>query len=426
MHVGENRVVIIGGGFGGLAAARALADAQVEVTLLDRYNHHLFQPLLYQVATAGLSPSDIAEPLRKIFRRQANVRVLLGTAKRIDVERKTVITQDGELAYDYLIIAAGARHSYFGHDEWEAFAPGLKEIGDALEIRRRILLAFEIAEKTPDPKQRETAMTFVIVGAGPTGVEMAGAIAELARHTLVRDFRQIDPSNARIIIVDAMPRVLPTFAEDLSEKTLKRLHAFGIEVRSGVKVERISPEGVEIRTGTDKVELLPAKTVIWAAGNVASPLGESLGVTLDKQRRVLLNDDLTVPGHPEIQVIGDMGNFSHQTGKSLPAVSPVAIQQGRLAAANIKAMIDGRPRKRFVYIDRGTMATIGRNAAVADLRIVRFNGFPAWLTWLFVHLIFLIGFRNRLMVLIQWAYHYLTYGRGARLITGRDLQGTTD
>ena len=414
---GVPRVVIIGGGFGGLAAAKEFAGAEVEVTLLDRSNHHLFQPLLYQVATAGLSPANIAEPLRRILRWQRNLRVLLGDAQRIDVANRKVITDSGELPYDYLIVAAGARHSYFGHPEWEQFAPGLKQLEDAVEIRRRLLLAFELAERTDDPAVREAALTFVVIGAGPTGVEMAGAIAEVAKHTLVHDFRHIDSSQARIILVDLLPRVLPGFTEDLSEKALQQLRALGIEFRPGVHVENVSAEGVQIKTRGGRTELLPAKVIVWAAGNAASPLAKSLGVPLDHQGRVIVSEDLTVPGHSEILAIGDVAHFS-QDGKPLPGISPVAIQQGKLAAHNVRMMMDRGDRAKFVYFDKGTMATIGRNKAVADLHFVRFGGFLAWLAWLFVHLIFLIGFRNRVLVLIQWAYHYVTFGRGARLITG--------
>jgi NADH dehydrogenase len=407
------RVVIIGGGFGGLEAAKAMRELDVRVTLLDRQNHHLFQPLLYQVATAALSPADIAEPLRHVLRKQDNVEVILTIVERIDPAAKIVVTSDGEFAYDYLIVAAGARHSYFGHPEWEQFAPGLKSLEDAVEIRRRMLLAFEIAEKTNDDALRNAAMTFVIIGAGPTGVEMAGAIAEIARVTLIQDFRHIDPSQARVILLDAANRVLPTFAPDLSESAQRQLEAIGVNARLQAAVEEVSADGITLKGG----EFIGARTIIWAAGNAASPLGASLGVPLDRQGRVIVGADLTIPGHREVMVIGDLAHFELENGTILPGVSPVAMQQGRHAAANIEMMIfEGRP-KPFVYFDKGVMATIGRHSAVADVGFFRFSGYPAWLAWLFVHLIFLVGFRNKLMVLFSWGYAYLFYGRGARLIT---------
>jgi NADH dehydrogenase len=409
------RVIIIGGGFGGLETARALRNAGVRVLLLDRQNHHLFQPLLYQVATAALSPADIAEPLRHILRQQGNTEVILTEALRIDTAAKKVITADGEVDYDYLVIAAGARHSYFGHDEWEKLAPGLKSLDDALEIRRRMLMSFEIAEKTDDPATREAAMTFVVVGAGPTGVEMAGAISEIARVTLVKDFRRIDPSQARVILLDFAPRVLPTFHPDLSESARQQLQHIGVEVRLGTAVEQLSEQGVQLKGG----EKIAARTLIWAAGNAASPLGASLGVPLDKQGRVIVNDDLSIPGHKEVFVIGDLAHFAVGGEPPLPGLSPVAMQQGQHVAKNIVQLLSGGWTQRFSYFDKGTMATIGRHAAVADAGFIRFSGLPAWLAWLFVHLIFLVGFRNKLMVLFSWAYAYLTYGRGARLITGR-------
>jgi len=402
------RVVIIGGGFGGLETARALRNASVRVLLLDRQNHHLFQPLLYQVATAALSPADIAEPLRHILRQQGNTEVILTEALRIDTAAKKVITADGEVDYDYLVIAAGARHSYFGHDEWEKLAPGLKSLDDALEIRRRMLMSFEIAEKTDDPATREAAMTFVVVGAGPTGVEMAGV-------TLVKDFRRIDPSQARVILLDFAPRVLPTFHPDLSESARQQLQHIGVEVRLGTAVEQLSEQGVQFKGG----EKIAARMLIWAAGNAASPLGASLGVPLDKQGRVIVNDDLSIPGHKEVFVIGDLAHFAVGGQPPLPGLSPVAMQQGRHVAKNIVQLLSGGWVQRFNYFDKGTMATIGRHAAVADAGFIRFSGYPAWLAWLFVHLIFLVGFRNKLLVLISWAYAYITFGRGARLITGR-------
>jgi NADH:ubiquinone reductase (H+-translocating) len=409
------RVIIIGGGFGGLEAAKALRKVDVRVTLLDRNNHHLFQPLLYQVATAALSPADIAEPLRHILRNQENAEVILGEAERIDVHRKKVVLTDGELDYDFLIVAAGARHSYFGHEKWEKFAPGLKSLDDALEIRRRMLLAFEIAERTDDDEERHAAMTFVVVGAGPTGVEMAGAIAEIARVTLVKDFRHIDPAQARVVLLDSAPRVLQMLDPELSESARRQLFDIGVEVRPLTLVEKLSADGVQINGG----EKIAARTIVWAAGNMASPLGESLGVPLDKQGRVVVHEDLSIPGHREVFVIGDQAHFAPGGGAPLPGLSPVAMQQGRHVAGNIRALLAGGWSDKFEYFDKGTMATIGRNRAVADAGFMRFSGLLAWLAWLFVHIIFLVGFRNKLLVLINWSIAYVTYGRGARLITGR-------
>lgn len=414
-HRNLRRVVIIGGGFGGLEAAKALRKASVRITLLDRQNHHLFQPLLYQVATAALSPADIAEPLRHILRKQENVEVILSEAKSIDAAGRRVMTTDGPLEYDYLIVAAGARHSYFGHDEWEKAAPGLKSLDDALEIRRRMLMAFEIAEKTRDDAEREAAMTFVIVGGGPTGVEMAGAIAEIARVTLIKDFRHIDSSQARVHLIEGGPEILSAFSGELPESARKQLANLGVEVRLGTRVEQVSEEGVELSGG----EKIASKTVIWAAGNAASPLGASLGVPLDPQGRVIVKEDCSIPGHGEVFVIGDQAHFAAGEGKPLPGLSPVAMQQGRHVAKNLIALLRGQPTERFEYFDKGSMATIGRNAAVAEMGSIRFSGIIAWFAWLFVHLIFLVGFRNRIAVLFNWAYAYLTYGRGARLITGR-------
>ena len=414
-HRNLPRVVIIGGGFGGLEAAKALRKMEVRVTLLDRQNHHLFQPLLYQVATAALSPADIAEPLRHILRKQENTEVILGEAERIDVHRKKVVTADGELDYDFLIVAAGARHSYFGHEKWEKFAPGLKSLDDALELRRRMLLAFEIAERTEDDEERRAAMTFVVVGAGPTGVEMAGAIAEIARVTLVKDFRHIDSAQARVLLLDAAPRVLQMLDPELSESARRQLFDIGVEVRPLTLVEKLSDEGVQIKGG----EKIAARTIVWAAGNTASPLGASLGVPLDQQGRVIVREDLSIPGHREVFVIGDQAHFAPGGGAPLPGLSPVAMQQGRHAARNIRVLLAGGWTARFEYFDKGTMATIGRNRAVADAGFMRFSGLLAWLAWLFIHLIFLVGFRNKLLVLFNWAYAYVTYGRGARLITGR-------
>jgi len=414
-HRNLPRVVIIGGGFGGLAATRALGDAPVRVTLLDRQNHHLFQPLLYQVATAALSPADIAEPLRHILRKQGNAEVIMTEVKEIQPGAKQVLTQDGPVPYDYLIVAAGTRHSYFGHEEWESFAPGLKSLDDALGIRRRMLAAFEVAEKTQDAEERKAALTFVVIGAGPTGVEMAGAIAEIARVTLVRDFRHIDSSQARVILLDGAPRVLPVYTPELSDSARRQLEKIGVEVCLGMAVEEVREGEVKLKGG----ESIRATTIVWAAGNAASPLGTSLGVPLDRQGRVVVKEDLTVPGRPEVQVIGDQAHFAESEGGTpLPGLAPVAMQQGRHAAQNIRSQVAGAWTSKFEYVDKGSMATIGRHAAVADVRGIRFGGVIAWLAWLFIHLIFLVGFRNKIMVLLNWAYVYFTYGRNARLITG--------
>jgi len=406
------RVVIIGAGFGGLEAAKKLAGKGVRVTMVDRTNYHLFQPLLYQVATAALSPADIAAPVRAILSKSKNMEVILAEVESIDVNAKKVRMVDEELDYDYLIVATGARHSYFGHPEWEKLAPGLKSLEDAVEIRRRILLAFEYAERISDEAARKAAMTFVVVGGGPTGVEMAGAIAEIARYTLAKDFRHIDPSQARVILVEADPWVLAAFPDDLQISARKQLVDLGVEVRTGIQATNLSEEGLQVGD-----EFIPCRVKIWAAGNNASFVGHSLGAPVDRVGRVIVNKDLTIPDHPEVQVIGDLANFSHQTGQPLPGVSPVAMQQGRHAAHNILAMIDGRKPQRFWYFDKGSMATIGRNKAVADLKLIHLSGIPAWLAWLFVHIIFLVGFRNRLAVLFQWAWAYFSFNKGARLIT---------
>lgn len=406
-------VIIVGAGFGGLEAAKKLACEFVRVTVIDRSNYHLFQPLLYQVATAALSPADIAAPIRAILSKCKNMEVMLAEVQSVDVDGKKVKTADGlELTYDFLILATGARHSYFGHDEWERLAPGLKSLEDAVEIRRRLLLAFEYAEKIPDEATRRAAMTFVIIGGGPTGVEMAGAIAEIARYTLAKDFRHIDPSQARVILVEGDSRLLSAFPEDLSASALKQLVDLGVEVRTGIHATNLTDNGLQVGD-----EFIPCRVKIWAAGNNASFVGKTLGVAIDRVGRVLVNEDLTIPNHPEVQVIGDLANFSHQTGKPLPGVSPVAMQQGRHAARNILAMVRGDKLQRFHYWDKGSMATIGRNKAVADLRFVHLKGLPAWLAWLFVHIIFLVGFRNRIAVLFEWAWAYLSFNKGARLIT---------
>lgn len=407
------RVVVIGGGFGGLSTVRALRKAPVRVTLLDRQNHHLFQPLLYQVATAALSPADIAEPLRRVVRKQQNCEVLLTDVKSVDLANKQVHTDNGPIAYDYLVIATGARHHYFAHPEWEQFAPGLKSLDDALAIRRKMLVAFELAEKTADDAEREAAMTFVVVGGGPTGVEMAGAIAEIAKQTLVEDFRHIDSSQARVILVEHAPQVLVAFTDDLSDSALRQLQNLGVEARLASSVADVNAEGVTLATG----EKIPTKTIVWAAGNQASPLGATLGVPLDRGGRVIVKEDCSVPGHPEVFVIGDLCHFAPADQPPLPGLASVAIQQGPHVAENIRLLVGGGWTKPFYYEDKGTMATIGRHAAVASIGWLHFSGFTAWMAWLFIHVLLLIGFRSKLAVLLSWFYTYLINGRKARLIT---------
>lgn len=411
------RVVIVGAGFGGLSAAKTLARAAADIIVIDRENHHLFQPLLYQVATAVLSPADIAHPIRSVLRDRRNVEVVLGEVEAIDPAAKEVILAEGRLPYDYLILAAGATHAYFGHDEWEPLAPGLKTLEDALAIRRRILLAFEEAEREPDPERRKALMTFVVVGAGPTGVEMAGAIAEIARYSLSRDFRHIDTRDARVILVEASDRALAAFPAGLSRYAIADLKRLGVDVRLGKPVTAIAPGLVTIGD-----EPIAAETVIWAAGVRASPLGRSLGVALDRAGRVLVNPDLTVPGYPDIFVVGDMAMLNGPDGKPLPGVAQVAMQEGTWAAGNIERAIAGKPLLPFRYRDLGNMATIGRNAAIADIRGLRLTGFIAWLAWALVHIMNLIGFRNRILVALQWLWGYLTFQRGARLITGSPVE----
>src|SRR5881398_2324594 len=406
------RVVILGAGFGGLEAAKKLSSEAVRVTVVDRTNYHLFQPLLYQVATAALSPADIAAPVRAILSKCKNVEVILAEVQSVDVAAKKVKTVDLQIDYDYLIVATGARHSYFGHNEWEKLAPGLKSLEDAIELRRRILMAFEYAEKIDDEAARKAAMTFVIIGGGPTGVEMAGAIAEISRYTLAKNFRNIDPSRARVILIEGDSRLLSAFPEDLSQSAKKQITDLGVDVRTGVRATNLTEAGVQLGD-----EFIPCRVEIWAAGNNASFVGKTLGEPIDRVGRIVVNDDLTIPGHPEVQVIGDLANFSNQTGEPLPGISPVAMQQGRHAARNVLAMINGRKPQRFRYREKGTMATIGRNKAVADLKFMHLSGLPAWLAWLFVHIVWLVGFRNRLLVLFQWAWAYLTFDKGARLIT---------
>jgi len=406
-------VVIVGGGFGGLYAARALAGRPVRVTLLDRRNHHLFQPLLYQVATAALNPSDIAVPLRSILRRSTNVTVLLANVERVDLTSRRVALDRGEIGYDALVLAAGASHSYFGHDEWEVLAPGLKTLEDALEIRRRVLLAYEAAERESDGAEQQALLTFVVIGGGPTGVELAGALGEISRRTISRDFRVIDPTKARIVLLEGAPRILTTFPESLSLSAQDALRRIGVEVRTKAIVTRVTADAVWL--GGEQIR---ARTVLWAAGVAAAPLTRNLDAPLDRSGRVLVEPDLSIPGHPETFAIGDMCAFLHQTGAPLPGVAPVAIQQGRAVADNVLRRLRGEPTRPFRYRDKGSMATIGRAAAVAVVGRLKLSGLPAWLAWLLVHIVFLIGFRNRLLVLFEWAWAYLTWHRGARLITG--------
>ena len=415
----QPRVVIIGGGFGGLAAAKALGGKPVRVTLLDRQNHHLFQPLLYQVATAGLSPANIAQPVRSILRNKKNIEVLMEDVTGIDVEQKKVLAGERSFPFDYLIVATGARHSYFGHPEWEKYAPGLKTLDDALDIRKRLLLSFEKAEATTDAAERERLLTFIIVGAGPTGVEMAGAISEIARETMLRDFRNINPSETRVLLLDAADRVLPTFHPRLSNQAEGHLRNLKITVRLGVAVQSVDENGVKTASGE-----IQARTVIWAAGNSASPLMKQLPGTLDRAGRIQVTPQLHLPTHPHIFVIGDTAHCLGPDGKPLPGVSPVAMQQGKCAGKNILAQMAHKPLQTFAYWNRGSMATIGRHRAVADVHFARFGGLLAWLAWVFIHLLFLMSFRSRFSVFMVWAWSYFTRDQGARLITGVAAPGT--
>jgi NADH dehydrogenase len=413
------RVVIVGAGFGGLSAAKALAKANVRVTLVDRRNHHLFQPLLYQVATAGLSPGQIATPIRTILRRQKNAEVLLGAVTGIDKTRREVALNGHRINYDHLVIATGARHSYFGHDDWEPFAPGLKTLEDATEVRKRILLAFERAELEEDDAVRKRLLRFVIIGAGPTGVEMAGAIAELARRALASDFRAIDPRAAHVVLVEAGPRVLPTFPASLSRYAEKALKKLGAEVMTETMVTGADAGGVTLKTSSGE-HVLPSACVIWAAGVASSPAANWLGVEPDRAGRVPVNPDLTIPGHPEIFVIGDCALVKDKHGKPLPGLAPVAKQQGEYVGRILKALVRDPKKERpaFRYIDFGALATVGRKAAIADFGSIKLTGFIGWLTWCVAHIYFLIGFRNRFSVALDWTWSYLTFERGARLITG--------
>jgi NADH:quinone reductase (non-electrogenic) len=409
---GSPHVVIVGGGFGGLYAARALTGRPVRVTLLDRRNHHLFQPLLYQVATAALNPSDIATPLRSILRRAANVTVLLAEVQSVNLADRRLILDDGELGYDALVLAAGAGHSYFGHDDWEPLAPSLKTLEDALEIRRRVLVAYELAERERDAAEQSAQLTSVVIGGGPTGVELAGALAEISRETIARDFRVIDPTHARVVLLEGGPRILPSFPAPLSERARAALTRIGVEVRTDATVTRVTPDAVWL--GGEQIR---ARTVLWAAGVAASPLTRSLGVALDRAGRVQVERDLSIPGHPEAFAIGDMATLLDERGQPLPGLAPVAIQQGQAVGANVLRRLAGELTRPFRYRDKGSMATIGRAAAVAVVGRVQLSGLPAWLAWLFVHIMFLIGFRNRFLVLFEWAWAYLSWQRGARLIT---------
>lgn len=411
------RVVIVGGGFGGLAVARALADAPVEITLVDKRNHHLFQPLLYQVASAALSPSEIAEPIRSLLSSQPNVRVMLGEVSDIDVAGRRVKLPDRWVPYDRLVLAAGATHSYFGRDEWAPYAPGLKTMADALEIRQRVLMAYERAELATDANERRRCLTFVVVGGGPTGVELAGALCEIARKTLIEDFRNIDPSLARVVLIEGGDAVLGPFPNELRLKALRQLQKLGVEVLFGRRVSSIDADGVVVGE-----ERILSNTVLWAAGVAGAPLAAKLGAPMDRMGRVIVEPDCTVPGHPEIAVIGDLACFKHTPdGQPLPGVAQVAMQGGARVADNLKRELAGKPSRPFVYKDLGSMATVGRSMAVAWLGRFQFSGLLAWLLWLFVHLISLVGFRSRLVVLFQWAWSYTTWERNARVIHEEDI-----
>ena len=419
------RIVIIGGGFGGLSVAKALHKAPVDITLLDRTNFHLFQPLLYQVSMAGLSPAEIAWPLRSILRNQKNARVLLLEAKSIDLDAREVHVCDSEagdtdsrIPYDYLVLAAGARTTYFGHDDWGKIAVGLKDLNDAVEIRTRVLLAFEAAERATDPDERRSLMTFVIIGGGPTGVEIAGALAELAKFVLARDFRAINARVARVVLIEASPRILDSFSPDLSESALRQLQELNVEVRLEVKVTDVRHDGVTLSNG----EIIESRTIVWGAGVGATPLTETLGVPLDRGKRVIVEKDCSMPGHPEAFAVGDTAAFLHQGERALPGVSPVAMQQGRHVGRMIANDLARKARETFHYTDKGSMATIGRSRAIAQTGRFKMSGYPAWMAWLAVHIFFLIGFKNRVAVLLNWAYSYFVYQRGARIITGRRLR----
>jgi NADH:ubiquinone reductase (H+-translocating) len=419
----RHRVVIVGGGFGGLYAAKALSKANVDVTLIDKRNFHLFQPLLYQVATGSLSPADISSPLRSILSKSKNTQVLLGQVSDIDAESQKVVMGGEKIPYDTLILATGAKHSYFGKDEWEEFAPGLKTVEDAIEMRRRIFMAFEAAEKETDPEIRRAWLTFVVVGGGPTGVELAGAIAEIAHQTLKDDFRNIDTSETTILLLEGLDRVLPPFAPDLSEQASASLKKLGVNVQTKTMVTNIENDIVTIKQG-EEVKQIATKTVLWAAGVKASPLAKEIaqrtGAELDRAGRIMVEPDLSIKDYQNIFVIGDVAHVAHQTGKPLPGVAPVAMQEGEYVASLIKARLKGNVLPAFEYVDKGSLAVIGRHAAVVDFGFLKLTGFLAWLFWLFVHVYFLIEFDNKLVVIIQWAWHYFTNNRRARLITGEE------
>ena len=416
------RVVIVGGGFAGLNLAKGLGNvADIDVTLLDRTNHHLFQPLLYQVAMAGLSPAEIAAPIRSVLSGYRNIRVLQGEVRTLDVQRKIVNADFGEVGYDYLILACGSRHSYFGHDEWEENAPGLKTLEQATEIRRRVLSAYEEAESSPSPEARKRLLTFVVVGGGPTGVELAGAIGEMSRFTLAKDFRNIDAASARVVLLEAGPRILSMFSEQSSSRAARDLEHLGVQIWTGSAVTNIDGDGVQI--GSERIS---SATVLWAAGVKASSLGQAAGFDTDKQGRVIVEPDLSVKGHPNIFVAGDQASFTHQTGKPLPGTAPVAMQQGRYLAKLIRNELAGQPRKPFHFTDKGQMATIGRSRAVVEIGRFKLAGFFAWVMWLVVHIYFLTGFKNRLLVVTNWAWSYLSFRRGARLIVTKEWRFNVD
>ncbi len=406
------RVVVIGGGFAGLNAAKGLRHAPVQVTVLDRKNHHTFQPLLYQVALAELSPAEIASPIRNVLRRAKNTEVLLGAVHGFNLEKRLVRADGLEIPYDYLVVAAGATHAYFGHPEWKHYAPGLKTVEDATEIRGRVLLAFENAEREAFAKRETPPLNFVVIGAGPTGVELAGAISDISRRYLEHDFRSIDPRRSRIILLEGGPRVLPVYPEDLSASAERQLREMGVEVRTNAMVTNVEPGVVTV--GKEKI---PASVILWGAGVSASPLGKMLGTPLDRAGRVLVRPDLSVLDHPEVFVVGDLAAAKYKEGKMVPGVAPAAIQMGKFAGRQIRRSVAGKPREEFHYWDKGSLATIGRSRAVADFGRIHISGYFAWLSWLFVHLFFLIGFRNRIMVMLDWAWAYVTYNHSARLIT---------
>jgi NADH dehydrogenase len=416
----RRQIVIVGGGFAGLTAARTLRNVDADVTLIDRTNHHLFQPLLYQVATAALAPSDITAPIRWILRRQENTTVFLGEVRSIDAERKVVCLdyENREIQYDYLIVAAGSRHAYFGHEDWEAIAPGLKAIEDGTEMRRRFLLAFERAEKTTDEAERNEYLTFVTVGGGPTGVELSGALPMIARKALHDDFRHIDTRRTRVILLEGGPRILPSFPEALAKTAHRNLEELGVEVRTNSVVTSVEPNAVYIGS-----ERIAARTIFWAAGNAASPIGRTLGVPVDHAGRVIVEPDLSIPRHPEVFIAGDLALVKRDGMPPVPGVAPAANQEGRAAARNVMRLMRGQPTQPFRYRNKGDLAVIGRSRAIADLGKVRFTGRLAWLFWAFLHIMYLVGFRNRISVLVQWAYAYFTYQRGVRLITNPERRG---